>query len=87
MSYANILTRAKESVTLEEIRASDICVRRAQNSSLFLEVPGAERKAVADQLAGRLREVLGDVASVNRLSALGELRVIRLDDSVGSLDM
>lgn len=48
----------------------------------MIEVPGAEAADMANKLAGRLREIYGEKATVARPMVKGELRFIGIDDSV-----
>ncbi|EFN89590.1 Gag-Pol polyprotein, partial [Harpegnathos saltator] len=55
--------------------------RQCATGALILEIPGENRSAQADLLAGRLREILADRARVNRLQKLGEIRLRGLEIS------
>lgn len=81
-SYAEILRRARVGITPAVDGVPDLRVRRAMNGSLLLVVPGEQREAVADRLAGCLRDILGGDANVSRPCRTGEVRVVGLDDSI-----
>lgn len=48
----------------------------------MIEIPGPDGPKKADELAARLREVLGNDAMVSRPVIKGEVRLVGLDDSV-----
>ncbi|XP_025155964.1 uncharacterized protein LOC112588883 [Harpegnathos saltator] len=81
-SYAEALLKARGEVSLNELGVEALRIRRAANGGRILEIPGPDGPARADLLAAKLREVLGDSATVTRPIARGELRLIGLDDSV-----
>ncbi|XP_026829648.1 uncharacterized protein LOC113562970 [Ooceraea biroi] len=59
-------------------------VRYTNTGALLIEVGGPENKTKADALAGHLREMLRDGASVRRPVKMAELRFVGLDESVTS---
>lgn len=65
-----------------EIGITNPRIRRAANGGIIIEVLGADGAAKADNLAVRIREVVGQVAHVARPYAKGEVLLIGLDDSV-----
>lgn len=60
MQYADILSKARETVNLENLGIQETRVRRAANSSVIIEVVGENMNGKADELADRLRAALYD---------------------------
>lgn len=81
-SYADVLRKARESVSLRDIGIEDSKIRKARNGAIVIEVPGADANELANKLAGRLKDVYGERAVVARPTIRGELRFIGIDDSV-----
>lgn len=82
VSYADILKTAKGGISLAELGISNPRIRKAANSGIIIEVPGADGATKADSLAGKLCEVVGQVAHVARPYAKGEILLVGLDESV-----
>lgn len=57
------------------------------NGSLIIEILGPENAAKADALAQKLRETLKDEARISRPTAMGELQVWNIDDTVDPEDV
>lgn len=66
LSMADVIRKARDGVSLEELGISDTRIRKSANGSLLMEIPGPEGTAKADMLAERLRETLGGDAVVSR---------------------
>lgn len=77
-----VLKKAKEGVSLEDLGIKDTRIRKTANGSLLIEIPGTGSSGKADVLAEQLRRVLGDEAVVSRPSVKGDLRLVGLDESV-----
>ncbi|XP_047985766.1 uncharacterized protein LOC125225995 [Leguminivora glycinivorella] len=83
VNYAQVLSRAKETVNLEQFGITALRFKRAAAGGRVLEIPGAASGEKADLLAEALTEKLGsDVVRVSRPVKCAELRVTELDDSV-----
>lgn len=83
MTYAEILKKARNEVSLVELGIGSTRIRKAVNGGIIIERGlGAEGASKADQLANRLREVVGQVAHVARPTAKGEFLLIGLDESI-----
>jgi len=65
-SYADIIKRAREAVSLKDLGIANPRMRRAANGGIIIEISGPEGAMKADTLASRLREVIGDNAAVSR---------------------
>lgn len=87
LSYADMLKNARESVSLREIGIEDSKIRKARNGAIVIELPGDGAADLADKLAGKLKALYGDSATVARPSIKGELRLIGLDDSVTTMEI
>lgn len=81
-SYAEIICKAKDGVSLQDLGIADTRIRRTANGSLLVEIPGPDCSTKADLLAGRLRHIFGEEAAVSRSTIKGELRLVGLDESV-----
>lgn len=80
-SYAEILAKARERVSLNELGIQTTTIRRAMNGAIVIEVPGPEGKQLAGSLKDRLVEAIGDEANVNNPVATDELRIRGIDPS------
>ncbi|EFN68990.1 hypothetical protein EAG_02451, partial [Camponotus floridanus] len=81
ISYADILARAREKVSLQEIGIQETVIRRAPNGAIVIEVSGPQSKQLASVLGSRLSEALGKEARVKNPVAMGELRIRGIDPS------
>jgi len=82
VSYADIIKRAREAVSLKDLSIANPRMRRAANGGLIIEISGPEEAMKTDTLASRLREVIGDNAAVSRPVVKGDVRISGFDDSV-----
>ncbi|XP_049880191.1 uncharacterized protein LOC126376683 [Pectinophora gossypiella] len=83
VTYASILSDAKQRVRLADLGISSMRFRRAATGARLLEIGGEDSAAKADSLAKKLREVLSpDAVKVVRPVKCAEIRVTGLDDSV-----
>ncbi|XP_061729214.1 uncharacterized protein LOC133534143 [Cydia pomonella] len=83
VTYAQVLSRAKENIDLEQLGITAIKFKRAATGARVLELPGAANGEKADSLAKELAEKLGeDIVRVSRPVKCAELRLTELDDSV-----
>ncbi|XP_063369314.1 serine/arginine repetitive matrix protein 1-like [Cydia amplana] len=83
VTYAQVLSKAKENIDLERLGITAIKFKRAATGARILEVPGATNDEKADSLAKELAEKLGeDIVRVSRPVKCTELRLTELDDSV-----
>lgn len=64
-SLAEILQKAKDTISLTDLGINDTRLRRSAGG-LLIEIPGPENSRRADLLAQRLRAALGDAALVSR---------------------
>lgn len=86
-SYADALTKAREKISMAEMKIELPRFRRTVNGGRLIEIPGPNGPELADQLAARLRVVFGSEATVTRLTTRGELRLTGLDDSVTAAEV
>jgi hypothetical protein len=82
MTYAKVLTEAKDKVNLADLGISNLRFRRAVTGARVLELPGVTSGEMADKLAKELAEKLGEGVRVSRPTKCAELRLSSLDDSV-----
>lgn len=81
-SYADALSKARERIPLADLGIQLSRIRHTVNGGRLIEIPGPDGSKKADDLAIKLREVLGNVATVSRPVVKGEMRLVGLDDSV-----
>ncbi|KOB67533.1 Gag-like protein [Operophtera brumata] len=82
VTYAEVLTEAKEKIALADCGISGLRFRKAVTGARILEVPGALSSTQADTLAQKLRETIGELAMVSRPTKCAELRITGMCDSV-----
>lgn len=80
-SYADILGKAKQNVSLDSLGIKNVRMRRAMSGALVIEIPGSNGKEQAGILRNSLEEVLKDEATVNNPVALGKVRMRGFDPS------
>lgn len=81
-SYAEILGRAKGEVSLTDLGIEKSRIRVAANGGRIIEIPEPDGAGKADNLARKLKEIIGKEAWISRPVARGELRLSGFDDSV-----
>ncbi|XP_049871151.1 uncharacterized protein LOC126370360 [Pectinophora gossypiella] len=88
VSYASILSDAKQRVRLADLNIESMRFRRAATGARMLEVSGEDSAEKADALASKLREVLSpEAVRVARPVKCAEIRVTDLDDSVDAIEV
>lgn len=87
VTYAAVLTKARQAVNLEELGITDVRFRQALTGARMLEFPGAGGTAGADRVAEKLRAVFAEEVRVSRPTKCAELRISGLDDSVTGQDV
>lgn len=87
VTYAAVLTKARQAVNLEELGITDVRFRQALTGARMLEFPGAEGTAGADRVAEKLRAVFAEEVRVSRPTKCAELRISGFDDSVTGQDV
>lgn len=88
ITYAKILSDAKESVDLKALGIEGVRFRTAATGARVLELPGAASAEKADSLANKLRESFsGDLLKVSRPQKMAELRLSGLDDCTTKEDI
>lgn len=80
ISNAQLLKLAREKIALKDLDIDSIKVRHAVSGNLIIEVTGPNKEK-ADQLAGRLKQVLAGKATIVHPQKLGELIIRNMDDS------
>lgn len=78
-SYADILSKAKQKVSLGNLGIENVRMRRAMNGALVIEIPGPDGKALANSLRRSLEEVLEGEATVSNPVPMEEIRLRGLD--------
>lgn len=81
-SYAEALKAARQEISLKDLGIDASRIKRAANGGILMEIGGPEGAKKADDLAAKLRQVMGDKAAVSRPMKKAEARIIGLDDSV-----
>lgn len=70
-TYAQILAKARERVSLKDLGIQTTVIRRALNGAIIIEVPGPQGKQLAGSLKTCLAEALGEEAKVYNPVAKG----------------
>lgn len=86
-TYAEILAKARDGVSLKDLGIQSTVIRRAVNGALIIEVPDPQGKQLAATLRDSLTEALGDEANVQNPVATGELRLRGIDPSTTTEDI
>lgn len=83
-SYAEILAKARERMSLKDLGIQDTVIRRAMNGAIVIEVPRPHGKQLASTLSNSLAAALGKDAKVLHPVAMGELRMRGIDTSTSA---
>ncbi|XP_029171147.1 uncharacterized protein LOC114940594 [Nylanderia fulva] len=83
-SYATALKKLRDEIKLPDLEIEKTTVRHAASGGIIIEVPGKDKAAKAELLKEKVRDILGDTATVTRPVIKGEVRLIGIDDSVAS---
>lgn len=86
-TYAEILAKARERVSLGELGIQTTTIRRALNGTIIIEVSGPQGKQLASTLKASLAKALGEEASVSNPVTMGELRIRGIDPSTTTEDI
>lgn len=78
-TYAQILNKAKQNVSLGNLGIENVRMRRGMNGALIIELPGLDGKRLASTLRNTLEEVLKEDAKVSNPVAMGEIRLRGID--------
>lgn len=84
LSYAQILAKARDQVSLKDLGIQTTTIRRAMNGAIIIEIPGPQGKRLAGDLSSKLAMALGEDARVLNPVAMGELRLRGIDPSTTS---
>lgn len=86
--YNETISLARSKVSLAKVGIESIRTRRAITGAMVLEIPGASGLE-ADKLASSLRDILGnrEGVKISRPTKTAEVRVRRLDESIGSKEL
>lgn len=83
VSYAEVLRKARQGISLGELRIETTKVKRGINGSLLIEIPGQEGSEKARVLTEKLKEKLDEnEVMITRPTAMAEIKVTGLDESV-----
>ncbi|GAB1869279.1 CCHC-type domain-containing protein [Camponotus japonicus] len=82
ITYASVLRKAREKISLEEIGIDKTRIRRTVGGNILIEIPGINKSAEADKLAEELHKVLETEIMISRPTIKGELRLFGIDDSI-----
>lgn len=80
-SYAEVLRRAREKVSLQELGIHNTKIRRAFNGELIIEIPEENGADLASVLRDKLAGTLGSDVRVDRPVAKGEVKISGIDPS------
>lgn len=80
-SYAEVLRRAREKVSLQELGIHNTKIRRAFNGGIIIEIPGENGADLASVLRDKLAGTLGNDVKVDRPVAKGEVKITGIDPS------
>lgn len=81
-SYAEILRKAREKISLQSIGIETSKIRKGINGGIIIEIPGNDNVKKANDLADKLKEILPDQVRINRPTRKSDMRVTGLDESV-----
>ncbi|XP_048001389.1 uncharacterized protein LOC125238161 [Leguminivora glycinivorella] len=79
--YRSVMEKAT-TLKLAELGVDHLKVRKSAAGARIIEVPGEQSSQAADNLADRLRVLIGDVAEVYRPVKKAEIRISGFDESV-----
>lgn len=83
VSYAEVLKKARQEVSLGELGIEVTRIKRGINGSLLIEIPGQKGSKKAKILADKLQDKLGESeVTITRPMATAEMRIVGLDESV-----
>ncbi|XP_067216949.1 uncharacterized protein [Linepithema humile] len=88
-SYSDILSKAREKISLSELGITDTRIKRAANRGVLIEIPGLESEIKADNLCSKMRELFFGVrgVSLRRPMKRVQLRLSGLDDSISTQEI
>lgn len=86
-SYAQMLRKAREKISLEELDIRNMKIRHAITGNLIIEVAGPDNNTKADKLAKKLKTVLAGEATIARPTKTGEILVRGIDSSITAEEM
>lgn len=82
VSYAKVLRKARQGVSLEEIGVKATKIKKSINGSLLIEIPGQEGRDKAKVMADKLMEILDETeVAITRPTAMAEMRILGLNES------
>lgn len=87
MSYLAALQKVTTTLKLSEVGLESVRVRKSATGARLIEVPGANSGRMADDLAERIKGIIGDVATIHRPTKTADLRITGLDESVTPEDV
>lgn len=75
------------SLKLSEVGLESVRVRKSATGDRLIEVPGANSGRMADDLAGKIADLIGDVATVHSPVKTADFRITGFDESVTPEDV
>lgn len=83
LSYSDVLKKAREKISLNELGIEETRIRRGINGGVIIEIPEEKQGTdKANRLAEKLKEVFkGEDVAIARPTASAEIRIIGIDDS------
>lgn len=82
ISYAEILRKAREKISLQDVGIEVSKIRKGINGGLIIEIPGNDSTQKANILATKLKDILPEQVKINRPTIKSDIRVSGLDESV-----
>jgi len=83
ISYADVLKKPRQEVSLGELGIEVTKIRRGLNGSIMIEIPGRDSSSKAKMLADKLKEKLDEKEIIiSRPTAMAEMMITGLDESV-----
>lgn len=87
--YADVLKEAKEKIDIDQLGIPELRPKRARTGALLLEIPGKDGTIKANELAGKLKEVLQNNNNVliTRPEKMADIRIRDLVESTARMEV
>ncbi|XP_060810235.1 uncharacterized protein LOC132904325 [Amyelois transitella] len=81
VDYKEVMGRVT-TIKLATVGVDHVAVRSTATAARIIEVPGSDSGVVADNLADKIRELVGEVAEVTRPHKTAQIKISGFDESV-----